>query len=65
MDGGLLQGLILAKKSYSDKVLGKWTENSVKDTKYSPAKKYGEKRFQFKCFSTNSFFYMSILYRIS
>ena len=55
-------GAYTGKKSYSDKVLGKWTENSVKDTKYSPAKKYGEKRFQFKCFSTSSFFCMSILY---
>ena len=38
----------------------------LSDRKYSPAKNYGEKkRFEFKCFSTSSFFYMSILYRIS
>lgn len=32
------------KKSYFDKVLSMWTENSAQDTKYSPAKEYGEKR---------------------
>lgn len=32
------------ERSYSDKVLRMWTENSVKHRKYSSAKHYGGKR---------------------
>lgn len=36
-------GAYIGTKSYFDKVLRKWAENSVQDTKYSSAKKYGGK----------------------
>ena len=51
-------GAYIGTKSYFDKVLRKWAENSVQDRKYSSAKNYGEKIFEFKYFSTSSFFYV-------
>lgn len=51
-------GAYIGTKTYFDKVLRKWAENSVQDRKYSSAKNYSEKIFEFKYFSTSSFFYV-------